>query len=94
MRRPLVVAGLVGVLVGGMFQAGATAKSIGGCPSGDSWRLVTVESLGIPEEQVSGLPSLDGNGDGWTCIAPTNANPNAPISGGFIFRDNTVGSTG
>jgi len=90
MRRSLLVLALSTVLLVAFFEGGATAKTIGGCPSGDSWQLVTVESLGISEEQATGIPSLDGNGDGWTCIFPAPANSAAPVAGGFIFRDNTV----
>jgi hypothetical protein len=72
-----------------LIPATARAKSIGGCPSGGNWQLVTVASLGVPN--ASGIPSLDGNGDGLTCIKPL---PNYPSAGAFTFRDNTVGSTG
>jgi hypothetical protein len=67
----------------------AGGKSIGRCPNGASekWELVTVASLGISPETANGIPSLDGNGDGWTCIHPV---PNHPVEGAFIFRDNTV----
>jgi hypothetical protein len=83
---PLVAAAAVTAAL--VLPAGSAAKSVGGCPSGDSWSLVTVESLGIPPEAVSGLASLDGNADGWTCIKPVD-NPGVP-EGSFIFRDNTV----
>ena len=72
-----------------VFPATPLAKSIGGCPRGDGWQLVTVESLGIPPEDVSGIPSLDGNLDGRTCIKPLTGVPGVP-EGSFIFRDNTV----
>jgi hypothetical protein len=72
-----------------VFPATPLAKSVGGCPSGDGWQLVTVESLGIPPEDASGIPSLDGNLDGRTCIKPLTGVPGAP-EGAFIFRDNTV----
>lgn len=72
-----------------VFPATAPGKSVGGCPSGDGWQLVTVESLGIPPEAVSGIPSLDGNEDGQTCIKPLTGVPGLP-EGSFIFRDNTV----
>jgi len=91
MKRVIVVLAVAASLVGGVFAHGAAAKSIGGCPTGDSWQLVTVESLGIPEEEAVGIASLDGNRDGWTCITPNPANAAAPISGASIFRDNTVG---
>jgi hypothetical protein len=71
------------------FPGAASAKSIGGCPTGDDWDLVTVESLGIPPDTASGLASLDGNRDGWTCIMPLVDVPGIP-EGAFIFRDNTV----
>lgn len=90
MRRSLLLLALASVLLVAFFEGGAAAKTIGGCPSGDSWQLVTVESLGISEEQATGIPSLDGNLDGWTCISPLAANSAAPLAGAFIFRDNTV----
>jgi hypothetical protein len=68
------------------FAGTASAKSIGACPTGDDWDLVKVKSLGIPPDAASGLASLDGNMDGWTCIKPS---PGLP-EGAFIFRDNTV----
>ena len=46
-------------------------------------------SLGITPETATGIPSLDGNQDGLTCI---NRLPNHPlIEDAFVFRDNTVG---
>ena len=68
------------------FPGAASAKSIGGCPTGDNWNLVTVASLGIPPDVANGIASLDGNKDGWTCIKPS---PGLP-EGALIFRDNTV----
>jgi hypothetical protein len=70
------------------FPGAASAKSIGGCPTGDEWNLVTVESLGIPPDAAVGIPSLDGNRDGWTCTRPLGV-PGLP-EGAFVFRDNTV----
>jgi hypothetical protein len=70
------------------FPGAASAKSTGGCPTGDDWNLVTVESLGIPPDAAVGIPSLDGNQDGWTCTMPLGV-PGLP-EGAFVFRDNTV----
>ena len=77
---------------------GALAKSIGGCPdsASEKWVLASVEGLGITPDQASGIASLDGNGDGNTCIRKrfasegTICNMENPI----IFRDNTVPGTG
>lgn len=69
--------------------APAPAASIGGCPTGDDWQLVTVASLGIDPQTASGIPSLDGNGDGLTCIKGLENYPRFPDA--FVFRDNTVG---
>jgi hypothetical protein len=78
---PLVVAALL--------PATTEATSTGGCPPGGDWELVTVASLEITPEEAMGLPSLDGNGDGRTCI---NRLPHHPlIEDAFVFRDNTVG---
>jgi hypothetical protein len=70
------------------FPATGSAKSIGACPSGDDWSLVTVASLGITPDLATGIPSLDGNRDGWTCTRPLGV-PGLP-EGAFVFRDNTV----
>lgn len=89
MLRRMVVPLSSAALVAAFLAPGtAGAKSIGGCPESASakWELVTVESLGVPPEDVSGLVSLDGNGDGWTCIKPMPSFG----EGGFVFRDNTV----
>ena len=68
----------------------AQGKSVGGCPtgSGAEWSLVTVSSLGIDPETATGIPSLDGNRDGRTCIrTPSQQSPLGPLT---VFRDNTV----
>lgn len=89
-RRFALVFGLAAIAAALLVPSTAVGKNIGGCPEGgsDKWELVTVESLGVPPEDQSGLASLDGNGDGWTCIKPL-----PPFGeGAFVFRDNTVGS--
>lgn len=68
--------------------SGASAKTVGGCPP--NFELVTVASLGINPEEASGIPSLDGNDDGMTCIMPLRANERSVAAGGIVFRDNTV----
>jgi hypothetical protein len=73
MRRFLVVLAASMLLLLSAFQSGASAKVTGGCPSGDDWQLVTVASLGISPEQAAGIPSIDGNGDGWTCASASPA---------------------
>jgi hypothetical protein len=85
-RRFGAAVAVLGATVAVAFAGTASAKSIGVCPTGDEWNLVTVKSLGIPPDTASGLASLDGNQDGWTCIKPS---PGLP-EGAFIFRDNTV----
>jgi hypothetical protein len=84
MRRLLTLASCILVL--GLAGAAplAAKEPAGGCPPGADWELVKVSSLHIPREVVSGLASLDGNGDGWTCISPLEQR------GGLVFRDNTV----
>lgn len=77
---PLVAAAL--------FPAATGATSLGGCPS-SGWELVTLASLEITPETATGIPSLDGNGDGLTCIHRLPRQPN--IEDAFVFRDNTVG---
>jgi hypothetical protein len=68
------------VMAGAM--ASAAGKPIAGCPHGGAWQLVTVASLGFPPEQIAGIQSLDGNGDGRTCIRPAGSS--------ITFRDNNV----
>ena len=65
----------------------AEATSTGACPSGGAWTLTSIADLGITPEVASGIPSLDGNGDGRTCIKSFS---HGPLAGGFAFRDNTV----
>jgi hypothetical protein len=77
------------LVVAAALPSTAAGKSIGGCPSGDGWELVTVAELGIDPEIASGIPSLDGNGDGLTCIMGLENYPRFPDA--FVFRDNTVG---
>ena len=92
MRGVRILVGLVScvVLGAGIMAPAVSAKSVGTCPKGatDAWQLVTLESLGLDPETASGIPSLDGNGDGWTCITSLS---NHPVEGAFVFRDNTVG---
>jgi hypothetical protein len=80
-RLPAVAAAAV-LLVA--IPINAQAKSVGGCPTEGGFRLVTVASLGIPPDAVSGIASLDGNEDGLTCIKPIKDDTS------LIFRDNTV----
>jgi hypothetical protein len=77
-RRFIFAAALA---VASLLPGTGTATSTGGCPTGDSWQLVTPKSLGI----VSGAPSLDGNGDGLTCIQYLPNYPRFPDA--FVFRD-------
>ena len=88
LRRIMILLGTTGVAAALLTPGAAVGKSVGGCPTGAGakFELVTVASLGITPETASGVPSLDGNGDGFTCIKPL---PNQP-AGTFIFRDNTV----
>ena len=84
MRTSLVGAAVAALLAVTSYAGAAHAKAIGGCPEQSGFALVTVASLGITIEEAEGLPSLDGNGDGLTCIRP--------VADGkwMIFRDNTV----
>jgi hypothetical protein len=52
------------------LPATAAGTSIGGCASGGNWELRTVAELGIDHEMAAGIPSLDGDGYGRTCIHP------------------------
>jgi hypothetical protein len=89
-RRLLGLGTMVAAAISLALPAGSAAKSLGGCPNGGDWQRVTVASLGITPEVASGIASLDGNGDGLTCIfAFPGAGPSGS-PGAFIFRDNTV----
>ncbi|MBA3431968.1 MAG: hypothetical protein H0U16_10885 [Actinobacteria bacterium] len=92
MKRTVACLSITAVLVLSAFSSGAAAKSTGACPKDGNWELVTLGSLGLTPGDATGIPSLDGNQDGLTCIKPlTPTNPAAPVVGGFVFRDNTVG---
>jgi hypothetical protein len=71
----------------GFIGVALADEPLGECPKAGNWELVTVESLDISPETASGIPSLDNNDDGWTCIKTL---PNFPVEGVFIFRDNSV----
>lgn len=92
LRLPRVFLGiLITALIALSLAPGlAQGKSLGGCPtgSGAEWTLVPVSSLGIDPETAMGIPSLDGNGDGMTCIrTPPQQSPLGELT---LFRDNTV----
>jgi hypothetical protein len=91
LRLPRVFLGIVTVVIALSLAPGlAQGKSLGACPtgSGAEWTLVTVSSLGIDPETAMGIPSLDGNGDGMTCIrTPPQDSPLGELT---LFRDNTV----
>ena len=65
----------------------AAGPPVGGCPpsKGQSWALRSLEELNIDPEIATGIPSLDGNEDGFTCIKLLRNDETS-----FIFRDNTV----
>ena len=86
MRRLLTITSVAAILSSPWLAVPATgAQAGGGCPEG--WELKRVRSLGIDSETATGIPSLDGNGDGWTCVMTLE---NHPIEGAFVFRDNTL----
>ncbi|HEU4356747.1 MAG TPA: hypothetical protein VFT27_14255 [Actinomycetota bacterium] len=76
---------------------GASATSTGGCPEGASgkWVLASVEGLGVSPDVASGIASLDGNGDGNTCIRKLHASEGTicNMENPIIFRDNTVSAS-
>ena len=64
----------------------ASARLVGGCPPQGGFVLTQVTDLDLPEELLSN-PSLDGNGDGLTCVKVL---PGVGNEAGYrIFRDNT-----
>lgn len=87
MRKILAATGGT-ALVLALATSPASATSIGACPSPTNahWELRSLQSLGITPETADGIASLDGNGDGSTCVKIL---PGAN-QGFFIFRDNTV----
>lgn len=86
MKSQLAVVAAATIALAALPGAAAQAKSVGGCPESAGFALVTVASLGFPPEETEGVASLDGNGDGWTCIKSVAG------SKWTIFRDNTVAS--
>ena len=63
----------------------AAGKPVAGCPRGGQWQLVTMASLGLPAG--NGIPSADGNGDGWTCAWFQDLGNDLTA---VVFRDNNV----
>ena len=85
MKFTLASAGVAAVVLAVLPSGAAQAKSVGSCPTQAGFVSVTVASLGLTPEMSEGFASLDGNGDGFTCIKPFANNKYT------IFRDNTVG---
>jgi|tagenome__1003787_1003787.scaffolds.fasta_scaffold20959118_3 hypothetical protein len=85
MRALLSTTGAAAVLAATVMAAPAQATSTGGCPTGTGadWMLVPV-SVVIGTGDSTGIASLDGNGDGLTCLRIF-----ATVERG-VFRDNTV----
>jgi hypothetical protein len=65
------------------LDGGSSNKPLGGCPPG--WFLYPTAAL---PADTSGQPSLDGNGDGWSCVILI-ASEN-PMGLRFAAVDNTV----
>jgi hypothetical protein len=83
LKRILGAAGAA-ALIAGLPIAPAAAKSVGGCPAPESgFSLVAVSEV-FPEGLEQ--PSLDGNGDGLTCIKLQVIQGVQYV----VFRDNTV----
>jgi hypothetical protein len=99
MRRKSVWVLTIAVMLLVIPIQGASATSTGGCPKGASekWILASVEGLGIDPELASGIPSLDGNQDGNTCIRTLHVVEGTicNMENQIVFRDNSVaGPTG
>ena len=78
MKRLMVIVCLGLLLPLGLVGRGL-ARPIGGCPT-DRWILDAA-----PPADISGSPSVDGNGDGLSCYLE------APVGGGiFTIIDNRV----
>jgi hypothetical protein len=86
-RKILAATGGAAFLIA-LAASPAEATSTGGCPTSPdaAWVLSSLADLGITPETADGIASLDGNGDGLTCVKML---PGAN-QGFFIFRDNTV----
>jgi hypothetical protein len=82
----LCVAGVVAIVLACATVSMSASGPIGGCPSGGPWELVVVADVfpDVDPTILAGIPSLDGNGDGLTCIRPAGQS--------ITFRDNTVQS--
>jgi hypothetical protein len=87
-RVAAVALATLGTSIAGAAIAVAPASAIpppvGGCPTG--WELITVRVVLKNISDPNGLPSLDGNGDGWTCVNFGFLEQNGRVA----FTDNTL----
>jgi hypothetical protein len=74
---------LVLLFVASVSPVAADGKPIGDCPPGFTFKLVSELNLG----GASGIASLDGNGDGWTCMKRLDT---PPYPTAVILVDNRV----
>lgn len=79
--RVLLIVLLLALAAGPVSAAG---KPIGGCPTGFTLRLASDFPF---NEGDPGWNSIDGNGDGYTCLRPT---PTPPWPYAAVLVDNTV----
>jgi hypothetical protein len=92
MRRILLVLSLTAVMAMVMAAPAMAAQPVGSCP--DNFKLVTVKYVLKGAGLDSPDPSMDGNGDGYTCLhlGADKAN-GVPFEGGGLraeWRDNTL----
>ena len=64
---------------------GAANRPVAGCPNGGKWELISLDSIGLGG--AVGLPSIDGNGDGWSCAFFQDLGHGQT---GVVLRDNNV----
>jgi hypothetical protein len=66
-------------------RKGSANRPVAGCPLNARWELISLESIGL--SGAVGLPSIDGNGDGWSCAFFQDLGHGQT---GVVLRDNNV----
>ena len=66
-------------------RKGSVNRPVAGCPHGGQWELIDLDTIGLGG--AVGLPSIDGNGDGWSCAVFQDLGHGQT---GVVLRDNNV----
>jgi hypothetical protein len=90
MRRRIsaILLGTAALAVAAAFAApvASAADPVGGCPTGDSWRLEPIAAV-IPE--LDNGDYTDENGDGWGCAFTNRGQSMKHESSSWTWKDNT-----